>query len=87
MNVLEEKKNNISTTRNKKSSTNWCCFFYSYFLKLGILDGVPGFIWNVLQVFWYRYLVDVKVYEFEFKHNFNQDLLKEELIKLNGKFL
>jgi len=60
-------------------------FFYSYFLKLGMLDGIPGFIWNVLQVFWYRYLVDVKVYEFEFKHNFNQDLLKEELIKLNGK--
>ena len=50
-----------------------------------MLDGIPGFIWNVLQVFWYRYLVDVKVYEFEFKHNFNQDLLKEELIKLNGK--
>lgn len=60
-------------------------FLYSYFLKLGILDGIPGFIWNVLQVFWYRYLVDVKVYEFEFKHNFNKDLLKEELIKLNGK--
>ena len=60
-------------------------FFYSYFLKLGIFDGIPGFIWNVLQVFWYRYLVDVKVYEFEFRHNFNKELLKQELIKLNDK--
>ena len=60
-------------------------FFYSYFLKLGILDGIPGFIWNVLQVFWYRYLVDVKVYEFEHTHNFDKDIIKAELIKLNAK--
>ena len=60
-------------------------FFYSYFLKLGILDGIPGFIWNVLQVFWYRYLVDVKVYEFEYLHEFNQDKIKEELIRLDVK--
>ncbi len=60
-------------------------FFYSYFLKLGILDGIPGFIWNVLQVFWYRYLVDVKVFEFEHTYNFNKDIIKKELIKLDGK--
>ena len=60
-------------------------FFYSYFLKLGILDGIPGFIWNVLQVFWYRYLVDVKVYEFEYLHEFNQEKIKEELIRLDVK--
>ena len=60
-------------------------FFYSYFLKFGILDGIPGFIWNVLQVFWYRYLVDVKVYEFEYLHEFNQEKIKEELIRLDVK--
>ena len=60
-------------------------FFYSYFLKLGILDGLPGFIWNILQVFWYRYLVDVKVYEFEYLHGFNKEKIKEELFKLDVK--
>jgi len=60
-------------------------FFYSYFLKLGILDGLPGFIWNVLQVFWYRYLVDVKVYEFEYSHGFDQEKIKAELTKIDGK--
>ena len=60
-------------------------FFYSYFLKLGILDGLPGFIWNILQVFWYRYLVDVKVYEFEYLHDFDKEKIKEELFKLNVK--
>jgi hypothetical protein len=60
-------------------------FFYSYFLKLGILDGLPGFIWNILQVFWYRYLVDVKVYEFEYLHDFDKEKIKEELYKLDVK--
>jgi len=59
-------------------------FIYSYFFKLGILDGLPGFIWNVLQVFWYRYLVDVKVYEFEYSHGFDQEKIKAELIKINA---
>jgi glycosyltransferase involved in cell wall biosynthesis len=58
-------------------------FFYSYFLKLGILDGIPGFIWNVLQVFWYRYLVDVKVYEFEYLNGFDKVKIKAELKKLD----
>jgi hypothetical protein len=50
---------------------------------LGILDGIPGFIWNVLQVFWYRYLVDVKVYEYEYMYDFDKDKIKEELFKLD----
>lgn len=60
-------------------------FFYSYFLKLGILDGIPGFVWNVLQVFWYRYLVDVKVYEFEHLHDFNKNNIEEELKNIDDK--
>jgi|688.fasta_scaffold41874_4 glycosyltransferase involved in cell wall biosynthesis len=60
-------------------------FIYSYFFKLGILDGIPGFIWNVLQVFWYRYLVDVKVYEYEYMYDFDKDKIKEELFKLDVK--
>ena len=38
-------------------------FAYRYFLKLGFLDGTKGLIWHVLQGFWYRFLVDAKVYE------------------------
>lgn len=42
-------------------------FFYRYFLRLGFLDGREGLVWNVLQGFWYRFLVDAKVYEAERK--------------------
>lgn len=40
-------------------------FTYRYFLRLGFLDGFQGFIWHTLQGFWYRMLVDAKVYEVE----------------------
>jgi hypothetical protein len=38
-------------------------FFYRYFLCLGFLDGWRGFVFCFLQGFWYRFLVDVKIYE------------------------
>ncbi len=38
-------------------------FMYRYFLKLGFLDGKEGLIWHFLQGFWYRFLVDAKIFE------------------------
>jgi glycosyltransferase involved in cell wall biosynthesis len=38
-------------------------FFYRYFLRLGFLDGATGFIFFVLQTFWFRFLIDAKLYE------------------------
>ena len=38
-------------------------FVYRYVVLLGFVDGWPGFTWHFLQGFWYRFLVDVKVYE------------------------
>lgn len=38
-------------------------FTYRYFIKLGFLDGRRGLIWHFLQGFWYRFLVDAKIYD------------------------
>lgn len=38
-------------------------WFYRYFLKFGFLDGTQGLIYHFLQGFWYRFLVDAKLYE------------------------
>ncbi len=38
-------------------------FFYSYFLRLGFLDGKTGLVYHVLQSFWFRFLVDAKILE------------------------
>ena len=38
-------------------------FVYRYIVKLGFLDGKEGFLWDFLQGWWYRTLVDAKVLE------------------------
>lgn len=38
-------------------------WFYRYFLRLGFLDGTEGLIFHFLQGCWYRFLIDVKIYE------------------------
>jgi glycosyltransferase involved in cell wall biosynthesis len=38
-------------------------FHYRYIFRLGFIDGFPGMIWHFLQGFWYRFLVDAKIYE------------------------
>jgi len=38
-------------------------FLYRYFIRLGFLDGKEGLVWHFLQAFWYRFLVDSKIYE------------------------
>lgn len=38
-------------------------YIYRYYFKLGFLDGKEGKIYTFLQAYWYRYLVDAKIYE------------------------
>lgn len=38
-------------------------FIYRYYIKLGFLDGPEGRIFHFLQAYWYRFLVDAKIYE------------------------
>jgi glycosyltransferase involved in cell wall biosynthesis len=40
-------------------------YFYRYIIKLGFLGGKEGFIYHYLHAFWYRFLVDVKIYQIE----------------------
>ncbi len=38
-------------------------FGYRYFLRLGFFDGKEGLMFHLLQCFWYRFLIDAKIYE------------------------
>lgn len=42
-------------------------YIYRYYFKLGFLDGKPGKMHAFLQAYWYRFLVDAKIYERELK--------------------
>jgi glycosyltransferase involved in cell wall biosynthesis len=49
--------------------------FVRYFLQGGFLEGKRGFIWNILQCGWYRFLVDAKIYEAYKKAGHNKESL------------
>ncbi len=38
-------------------------FFIRYVIRLGFLDGKEGFLWHFLQAWWYRTIIDVRIYE------------------------
>ena len=40
-------------------------FLYRYWIRLGFLDGTEGRIFHFLQAYWYRFLVDAKMYQCE----------------------
>ncbi len=40
-----------------------CYWAFRYFMLLGFLDGLPGFVFHFLQGFWYRFLIDAKLFE------------------------
>ena len=53
-------------------------FIYRYYIRLGFLDGIEGKIYHFLQAYWYRFLVDAKIYECDKYNRFmkNQGDLK-----------
>lgn len=42
-------------------------YIYKYYFKMGFLDGEAGHIWAFLQAYFYRFVVDAKIYEQELK--------------------
>ncbi|MGO9636487.1 MAG: glycosyltransferase family 2 protein [Terracidiphilus sp.] len=57
-------------------------FCYRYILRFGFLDGWQGLVFHFMQGFWYRFLVDVKVFELkammEVRKQTLQEVVKEE---------
>lgn len=45
----------------------WLYYVYRYYFRLGFLDGKAGKIFCFLQAYWYRFLVDAKIYEMQIK--------------------
>jgi hypothetical protein len=48
-------------------------FFYRYILRGGFLDGRTGFIFNFLQAFWFRILIDAKIVELRLRESQPQE--------------
>lgn len=59
-------------------------FLYRYIVRLGFLDGSEGLAYHVLQGFWYRFLVGVKVREIEraVRKTSTADEARSEILRL-----
>jgi glycosyltransferase involved in cell wall biosynthesis len=59
-------------------------FLYRYIFQLGFLDGRKGFVYHVLQGFWYRFLVGAKLRELEIaaKNAANEEEIRSEVARL-----
>ena len=59
-------------------------FLYRYIVKRGFLDGKEGFMWDFFQGWWYRTLVDAKIYEIKKKCNDDPERIRQILEKEYG---
>ena len=62
-------------------------FLYRYFIRLGFLDGKAGFVWHFLQGFWYRFLIDAKIFEAYFRVGNDKQAIKDFFKNEYGKDL
>lgn len=46
-------------------------YWYRYYFQLGFLDGAEGKIFAFLQAYWYRMLIDARIYEMGLQNNEN----------------
>lgn len=77
----------MQSSRNRKKSSYYrlplflralAYFSIRYILLGGFLDGRPGLIWATLQAFWYRFLIDAKIYEL--KKHLGENPSRDELL-------
>lgn len=61
-------------------------FIYRYLIGMGFLDGKEGFYFHFMQAFWYRMLVDAKLFELD-KRARELGLTPYELLQSEGVFL
>lgn len=56
-------------------------FCYRYFFKKAFLEGKEGFLWTFMQGWWYRTLVDAKIYEIKKACGNDKEKIKEYLFQ------
>jgi glycosyltransferase involved in cell wall biosynthesis len=74
--VIKRKKK-LRYARQPLFWRSFAYFVYRYFFRLGFLEGKEGFLWHFLQGWWYRTLVDAKIYEIKKACGTDKERIKE----------
>ena len=82
--ALEKRKKKLSYAKKPLFWRSTAYFLYRYFLKGGWKDGKEGFIFTFIQGWWYRTLVDAKIFEIKRKSGNDPEKIKEILTEEYG---
>lgn len=82
--ALEKRKKKQSYARKPLFWRSFAYFCYRYFLKGGWRDGKEGFIFTFIQGWWYRTLVDAKIFEIKRKCGNDPEKIKSLLREKHG---
>lgn len=77
--TLHKRNLKLKYTRQPLFWRSFAYFCYRYFFKLGFLEGKEGFLWHFLQGWWYRTLVDAKIYEIKTACGHDKEKIKTYL--------
>lgn len=80
----EKRKKKLKYARSPLFWRSFAYFVYRYIFKLGFVKGKGQFIWDFFQCWWYRTLVDVKIFEIK-QHCGDDVVLIKRYIKENYK--
>lgn len=75
----EKRKKKESYSKQPLFWRSFAYFIYRYFLKGGWRDGKEGFLFAFIQGWWYRTLVDAKIYEIKKQCGNSPELIKDLL--------
>lgn len=77
--ALAKRKKKLTYARKPLFWRSTAYFLYRYFLKGGWRDGKEGFIFTFIQGWWYRTLVDAKIFEIKRKCGDDTEKIKTVL--------
>ncbi len=77
--ALAKRKKKMAYARKPLFWRSTAYFLYRYFLKGGWRDGKEGFIFTFIQGWWYRTLVDAKIFEIKRKCGDDTEKIKTVL--------
>lgn len=77
--ALDKRKKKHKYAKQPLFWRSFVYFCYRYFFKLGFLEGKEGFLWHFLQGWWYRTLVDAKIFEIKKACGNNPERIKHYL--------
>lgn len=77
--TLKKRKLKLKYAKKSLFWRSFAYFIYRYFFKLGLLEGKEGFLWCFMQGWWYRTLVDAKVFEIKKACGDDKEKIKKHL--------